>query len=157
MALQHEMAEYARDPWQDPAAVNHPIDPPQSPYPPLCRALRMASIETGIGQAELAQRLGQKLNRISTYFNNREPNIRQTILMERAFGLPSGWLLTHAGYLEPPQTMEGWISVDPTISEDGKRMLLSLLESLRAHYSQGSGAETKPRRPAMYSSRRASS
>lgn len=129
-----------------------------APYPPLCRALRLASIETGIAQAELARRLGEKLSRISRYYNDREPSHHMVRRIEVAMGLPSGWLWSQAGYLIAPQSFGDWLAIDPALSEDGKKMLGQMYEQLTASYrARNGGLLTTAETASAHSSRRATS
>lgn len=131
---------------------------PESPYPPLCKALRIASVETGVNQAELARRMGERVTRISRYFNDREPSHAMVMVMEEAMGLPSGWLWTHAGYLRPQRTFSDWLAIDANVSEDGKQMLRRLYEQLAESYAaRHGGLAATAETPSAHSSLRASS
>lgn len=129
-------------------------------FPPLCRALRLASIETKLSQAEIARRLGEKQNRISRYYNDREPNSAMTIAMERAYGLPPGWLWVHAGYLPAywNSSFERELALDDELGEDGKQMLIQMREQLkRSHRERNGGLLTTAPSASQASSRRATS
>lgn len=126
-----------------------------SPYPPLCRALRLASIETGVSQAELARRLGKKGSRIGRYFVDREPDHAMIMRIEDALGLPSGWLLSVAGYLRPPKTFSEWLAVDANVSADGKVMLQRLYDQLSESYrARHGGLVATEATPSAHSSAR---
>lgn len=153
MHFWHEIRPRRARAWKD-----QPVTDEAAPYPPLCRALRIASIETGVSQTELARRLGERQNRITRYFNDREPSHEMVQRIEDAMELPSGWLLAMAGYLRMPRTRAEWDAIDPAISEDGKLMLAQLYEQLSASFRLRHGGE-KNMTPiaSMNSSRRASS
>ena len=115
-------------------------------------------METGVSQTEVARRMGEKLARISRYYNDREPSHAMVGRLERAYGLPSGWLWSHAGYLTAPRTFTEWLALDPNVSEDGKRMLSELYTQLAASYAERHGGlAATAASPAHASSRRATS
>lgn len=139
-----------------PALMSEQHQAPQ--IPPMCRALRLASIEKGVSQAELARRLGERPTRINRYYTEREPSHTMVKRMEQALDLPSGWLWSHAGYLQSPHTFEEWLALDPQLSDDGRKMLLNMYRQLVSVFqARHGGLLTTAPRPSTNSSRRATS
>lgn len=99
--------------------------------PPMCCAIREAREMVGWTQTRLADMLGVQLNQISGRWElGREPALDECRRIEEVLGLPKGYLLRAAGYVEDAVTTEDAIANDPRLTPEYRDAVLAALGSM---------------------------
>lgn len=101
----------------------------------LHEAIREAFAGKGLTQVQLAQRMGVDQTTVSRLANGKwgeaggpAPDVLAKI--EDAAGRPRGWILVRAGYLSEVLSVREAVEMDPRLSDDARRMILTLYDAV---------------------------
>lgn len=93
-------------------------------------AMREARDHAGLTQAEAAEQLGESRDTVAKWDQGRHiPDLWKFPHIERVYGLPRGWLLRHAGFLEDVArwNLADIVSSDPSIESDVAELVAALV------------------------------
>lgn len=98
-----------------------------------------------LGASEMARRLGSTADRVSKWQRGvSNVPIDDLPEIERSLGLPLGYFLREAGYVEERQGLVAAIANEPQLSEYDKALLTAVVQWMRG--SARRKAATQPRR-----------
>jgi transcriptional regulator with XRE-family HTH domain len=96
----------------------------------ICAAIDAERRAAGLSQRELGERMGVSQAQASRWCTRQEPRLDQIVEIERHLGLPRGFLLRSAGYVEPERGVLDAIASDPVISTAARETLSAVYVSL---------------------------
>lgn len=109
---------------------------PEGAVPPLADAIRRA-YRGRLTQTQIAVALGVAQNTVSRWSTGEvEPSLGDIARLEEACGLPKGFVLRSAGYVDESQRPEDVIAGDPRLDPPRRELILA---TYRVAVAQSSG------------------
>ena len=83
-------------------------------------------------QTDIAEKTGMSQSQISRFSTGgTPPSLDQIVAIEDAAGRPRGFILRAAGYVADTLTIEDAIDADPTLTDENRRILHAVVQSVR--------------------------
>lgn len=90
----------------------------------LADAIRQAREQAGLGQAELATKLGVAQGSISHWEVGRStPSLAQISALEKACRVPKGFVLRVGGYVPEPANLSQMLRTDPDLTPAWRKLM----------------------------------